>query len=287
MRNTRIRQIARLQKLAQPFLKRKGDEDEQWTSIIKGAANHAAVLAFLIRYGKPQIDEPLSDACERCAQSAAWKDCCDEFKFLLPGRKYLRVESPGPFQPHSVDSVNIIGAALRHVIISTYSGADEKQKLEVALASAPPWLLWFTFADYTAKLLNLTIPDLSKVTEFMRTKANFDIWWGLPRGVFEQAPWPHGLEDEPLVRTDLNFLRPTIEDAIRQMTRRELMRRRIVLETSDRGEHQKAWPPLTPAGILKLSASEMISLTLRIQNRDDFHHGSLGRPRPGATTRFR
>ena len=24
------------------------------------------------------------DACERCAQSAAWKDCCDEFKFA-PG----------------------------------------------------------------------------------------------------------------------------------------------------------------------------------------------------------
>jgi hypothetical protein len=45
---------------------------------------------FLIRYGKPQIDEPLSDAYERCAQSAAWKDCCDEFKFLLPRHEYLR-----------------------------------------------------------------------------------------------------------------------------------------------------------------------------------------------------
>ena len=153
-----------------------------------------------------------------------------------------------------MDSVNIIGAALRHVIISTYSGADEKQKLEVALASAPPWLLWFTFADYTAKLLNLTIPDLSKVTGFMRSKANFDIWWGLPRGAFEQAPWPHGPEDEPLARTDLNFLRPTIEDAIRQMTRRELMRKRVALQKSDRGERQKAWPPLIPAGISQVVA---------------------------------
>ena len=80
----RIRQIARLQKLAQPFLKRKGKRMKVATTI-KGAANHAAVLAFLIRYGKPQIDEPLSDACERCAQSAAWKDCCDEFKFLFRG----------------------------------------------------------------------------------------------------------------------------------------------------------------------------------------------------------
>jgi hypothetical protein len=46
MRHARLRQIARLEKLAQPFLKRKGDEDEQWTSTIEGAANHAAVLAF-------------------------------------------------------------------------------------------------------------------------------------------------------------------------------------------------------------------------------------------------
>ena len=176
---------------------------------IFGAADHAAVLAFLVRYGEPQIDEPLSRACERCAASDAWKDCCDEFKsLLLPGSEYLRVKSPGPFQPHDMDSVNVIGAALRHVIISTYSGADEKQKLEAAFASAPPWLLWFTFADYTAKLLNFTISDLSKVSGYMRSKANFDIWWGLPRGAFERSPWPHGSESDPLARTDLNLLRP-------------------------------------------------------------------------------
>jgi hypothetical protein len=154
MRDARIRQITRLQKLARPFLKLKHEADREWALTINGAVNHAALLAFLIRYGKPGIDEPLSDACERCAQSAAWKDCCDEFKSpLLPGSEYLRVQSPGPFQSHNMDSVTIIGAVLRHVIISMYSGADEKQKLEAALASAPPWLLWFTFADYTAKII--------------------------------------------------------------------------------------------------------------------------------------
>ncbi len=252
-----------------------------WT--VYGTANHAAVLAFLIRYGKPQIDEPLSDACERCAQSAAWKDCCDEFKsLLLPGSEYLRVESPGPFQPHSMSSVDIIGAVLRHVIISTYSGADEKQKLEAAFASAPPWLLWFTFADYTAELLNLAIPDLSEVAGFMRSKADFDIWYGLPRGAFERTSWPHGSEGEPLARTDLNLLRPTIEDATRQMTRRELIRERAALQKSDRGE-QQAWPRLIPVEHLKLSRSE---LSLLAKN-NDFHHANIGRPRPGSTTRFR
>jgi hypothetical protein len=145
---------------------------------------------------------------------------------------------------------------LRHVIISTYPGADEKQKLEAALATAPPWLLWYTFADYTAELLNLAIPDLSEVAGFMRSEADFNIWWGLPTGAFELKPWPRGSEDEPLARTDLNLLRPTIEDTSRQMTRRELMRERAVLQKSDRGERQDEWPPLIPVEYLKLWRSK-------------------------------
>ena len=85
MRNSRFRQIARFEKLARPFLKQKHEADREWQRTIDGAVNHAAVLAFLARYGAPQISEPLSDAYERCAQSAAWKDCCDEFRLLLPG----------------------------------------------------------------------------------------------------------------------------------------------------------------------------------------------------------
>ena len=89
MSRARIRQIARLQRAAQPYLKQKEQDDRKWQQTIRGAANHAAVLAFVYRYGQPQIDEPLSDACERCAQSAAWKECCDEFKSLLmPGSEY-------------------------------------------------------------------------------------------------------------------------------------------------------------------------------------------------------
>jgi hypothetical protein len=279
MRQTRNRQIVRLQRLAQPYLKQKEEDDQNWKQAIRGAANHAAVLAFLIRYGKPQIDEPLSDACERCAQSPAWQDCCDEFRSLLPGSKYLPVESPGQFEPHSSGGVSIIGEALRHIIITTYSGADEKQKLEAALASAPPWLLWFTFSDYTAKLLNITFPDLSEVTGFRRSKANFDIWWGLPRGPFERAPWPHGSEDEPLARTDLNLLRPTIQDATRPLTRRELMRRNAALKQSER-EREEAWPDLIPAEVLRLPFSEVFQL---LSESRDFHHASIGRPRPRST----
>ncbi len=281
MRHTRRRQIVRLQRLVQPYLKQKEEVDQNWKQTIRGAVNHAAVMAFLIRHGKPQIDEPLSAACERCAHSPAWRDCCDEFRSLLPGYQYLPVESPGRFEPHSSGDVSIIGKALRHIIIATYPGADEKQKLEAALASAPPWLLWFTFSDYTAKLLNITLPDLSEVTGFMRSKANFDTWWGLPKGAFEQAPWPHGSEDEPLARTDLDLLRPTVENATRPMTRRELMRRNAALKKSER-EREEAWPDLIPAEVLRLPFSEIFQL--RSKNRD-FHHAIIGRPRPHRLTR--
>jgi hypothetical protein len=83
MRQTRIRQIAHLQRLAQPHLKQ---DDRKWELIIRGAVQHAAVLAFLIRYGDPRADEPLSSACERCTASTAWKGRWEEFKSFILSR---------------------------------------------------------------------------------------------------------------------------------------------------------------------------------------------------------
>ena len=199
MRDARFRQIARLEKLAQPFIKRKGDEDQQWDLTVWGAAHHAAVLAFLVRYGEPQIDEPLSRACERCAASTAWNQCCQEFKWWLQ-----QYSGENGFRPHSRDAVNIMGQPLRHFVIASFPGADEKQKLNTVFTAAPPWLLWFTFADYTAKLLGLTLLDLSNVSCFTRSK--IDVWWGLPTGAFDRELWPPSSDEEPLARTDLNLL---------------------------------------------------------------------------------
>jgi hypothetical protein len=110
------------------------------------------------------------------------------------------------------------------VIIAGFPGADEKEKLDLVFASAPPWLIWFTFADYTAELLGLTLPDLSSVRGFARSKASFDLWYGFPSGVFERRPWPHGPDNEPLARNDLKLLRPEIERADNPITPRERMR---------------------------------------------------------------
>jgi hypothetical protein len=146
MSATRFRRIARLEKLAQPYLEWKSGIDQEWQRTLRGAAAHAAVLAFLIRYGNPQIDESLERATQRCAEAAAWKECCDAFPEELH-------TGPDGFKAHDRDSVFIIGETLRHFVISSFPGSDEKQKLDRVFAAVPPSLLWFTFADYTAALL--------------------------------------------------------------------------------------------------------------------------------------
>lgn len=239
MSQTRFRQIARLEELAQPYLKRRRQIEKEWQRTIPGAANHAAILAFLIRYGDPKIGEPLSCACQRCSESSAWKEFSDKFPSILSLR-------PGEysFKPHNRDSAGVIGTPLRHLVISIFPGADEKEKLDAVFASAPPWLIWFTFGDYTAELLGLTLPDLSSVAGFARSKANFDLWWGLPSDAFERRPWPDGPDNEPLARTDLKLLRPTTGSPDGQMTPRERKRARAIHMKSDPIKRMDDWPGL-------------------------------------------
>jgi len=268
-----MRQIARLQRLAEPYLKQKEQDDRKWELTIRGAVQHAAVLAFLIRYGDPRLDESLSSACERCAASTAWKELREEFNSFI-------LNQP-EFKPYSSDAVSIMGDPVRHFVIASFPGADEKAKLKAAFIAAPPWLLWFTFADYTAKLLGLTLPDLSKVSCFTRSKANFDVWWGLPTGEFERELWRRGHDQESLARTDLNLLRPTINISVGAMTRREQMRERMAFEKSARDKKPRHWPDLLPAQALKLSRREFLSLTERLNPRNrDFHHATIGQPSP-------
>ena len=74
MSQARFRQIARLEKLAQPYLKARRHAEEEWKKTLDGAVENAAILAFLIRYGNPIIDEPLSCACQRCSESSVWRE---------------------------------------------------------------------------------------------------------------------------------------------------------------------------------------------------------------------
>src|SRR6516164_6378353 len=229
MNQTRFRQIARLEKRPVAYTKQREAMAQHLQKLRNGAVAHAAVLAFVMRYGNPQIGEPLSEAWRRVAESEARK---------------------GSFEPYSRDSVTLMGHPLRHILLATLPGADEKDKLNRVFKSAPPWLIWFTFADYTAKLLDLKLPDLSTVTGFERSKDIFHRWWGLPESAFECRPWPDGTDGEPLVGTDLSLLGlRTGQDA--PITNRE---RKRALANSARSSvtHQIGWPHLVSEEWLQL-----------------------------------
>ena len=101
---------------------------------------------------------------------------------------------------------------LRHELLERFSGSNEKEKLEKVFASAPPWLIWFAFGDFTAKLLGLPMPDLATVRNFARSREDFANWYGLPRGAFESRPWSNGFENEQLASTNLDLLHPAREN---------------------------------------------------------------------------
>ena len=254
MSQTRFRRIARLEKLAKPYLELARQTERQWGRTLQGTAANAAILAFLIRYGNPNIGEPLSCACQRASESSAWKECCEKFPsaLLYQSKKY-------GFKPHDRSSAMLIGMPLRHAVISDFPGADEKEKLDTVFRSAPPWLIWFTFGDYTAGLLGLTLPDLSSVTGFARSKASFDRWWGLPSDAFERHPWPDGPDDEPLAHTDLNLLRPAKGRPDRQMTPRERRREHAIQMKSHPIERADDWPDLLESELIEESIRTLIA----------------------------
>ncbi len=76
MSRTRLRQVARLEQRALPYIEEKRREQEERDACIRESASViAANLAFLILYGDPRIGEPLIYACRRCLESPAWKAC--------------------------------------------------------------------------------------------------------------------------------------------------------------------------------------------------------------------
>ena len=119
------------------------------------ALAHAVNLSVLIAYGDPKIDEPLSSAWQRCGNNPA-------------NPESLFVLARPPFN----ETAAMTAVVLRELVIPSLAGADEKGKLDAVFASAPPWLIWFTFGDFTADTLGLRLPDLSSVTR-IRAPASY------------------------------------------------------------------------------------------------------------------
>jgi hypothetical protein len=113
MSRTRARQVARLEKLALPYIERRRQEvqmrrDEAFVII--------ANLALLVLYGKPAIGEPLTCAWGRCLASGALK--ADRAMRSDLARK-------NPFDAQGARSV---ANYFRAHILPELPGADERDK---------------------------------------------------------------------------------------------------------------------------------------------------------------
>jgi hypothetical protein len=168
----RRRQIARLEKLAAPAIEYARQQYEALTARLKDHATlHAIGLGALVLYGKPNLQEPLSDA---------WQRCSERFPDL---ERFLKAKLSSP-ELQAMTIADIV----RRDVLSDLPGSSEKEKFQSLFSSAPPWLLWFTFADFTAYQLGLTLPDLSGVTNFGRSKKELMNWPSLPDYKFELRP---------------------------------------------------------------------------------------------------
>jgi hypothetical protein len=193
MRIRTIHRLVRLEREARPYIQRMQSykRERQWR--LHAAVCHAAVLAFMVRYGRPRIEEPLWRACERCEDSDAWKECRERFPTALGSRRR--------FIPYDASNYRKIAEPVRYAIDWFFPGANEKDKLNRVFKSAPPWFVWFTFADWSATKLGLRVPDLSSVARFERSHDPVDPsdWFNVPEGKFERRLWENGVEQAPHV----------------------------------------------------------------------------------------
>jgi hypothetical protein len=211
MTRTRLRQVARLEKLVQPYLERKQEQHSHMAGFMRNFAfRKLANLALLILHGDPKIDQPLSAAWQRCRESAAWKGCLNKHPDF---GDYGRYEDY--YTPFTRLGEMYIAAYFSRYFLPNIRGADVTDKLDVIFETAPPWLLWFTYGDVYACIFGVKTPNLSSVNHFMRGDS---LWSELPQGPFECRPFPDGAYDKFTTRHE------SVEDKTADMTPRERKR---------------------------------------------------------------
>jgi hypothetical protein len=204
MSQARRRQIARLEKLAGPKIEQVRQAEEAVKKRIRDSAiSHAIGLGALILYGNPKEDEPLSDAWQRCIERFPSLERWKVNKSYMSGEGYAR------------EVANIVGDKVK----TELPGATNKEKFPKLFSSAPPWLIWFTYADITGAILDLPLPDLSSVANFRRSKSTFEMWPALPDGKFEFSIRNDDLGAERLSVQDAAFLVDMHEVPEEKMTR--------------------------------------------------------------------
>ena len=181
MSRTRLRQVARLEQRALPYIEEKRRYEEQRrASLRESAFVVAAHLASLILYGDPRIGEPLIYAWRRCLESPTFKSYCEKHSYY-----HYSWRRRGLHQQ--------VAEYFREYLLPGLPGANETEKLNLVFASAPLWFLWFTHADVIGSVLGLKVMDLSSKSRYARPPVSF---MQLPDGPFEWRRLPDGAEDE-------------------------------------------------------------------------------------------
>jgi hypothetical protein len=207
MTQGRRRQMSRLEKLCAPVIDEVQRQDNAFKARLKDHATlHTISLGALILYGKPNVDEPLSNA---------WQRCSERFPNLQLER--LKIFRGQIF-------AEIVAQIVRQAVMSDLPGSTEDEKFQNLFSSAPPWLIWFTFADFTAELLGLTLPDLSSVKKFARSKAVIDNWPAVPDGKFALRRRRDDFGDLDISVRDAEFFGDMCQIPEERMTRLERKR---------------------------------------------------------------
>lgn len=242
MTRARFRQTARLERLAEAYLRPKEQADSRIEEMVRDHAfRHTANLSALILYGGPKIDEPLSIAWRRCWESAEWPQP-EKFDDVYGER-----DSPFGFGAARVANL------FRKNLLPGLAGGDEAEKFGLIFRKAPPWLLWFTYGDLNAEILGIKVPDLSTVHRFVRDPRNFMNDY-LPPGPFECRLRAHGREDELTIIKDW-MIRKNRENEADGVTPRERKRMRTIRE-----EYKNVCKPLSDNEVVTKLA-ELVLLT--------------------------
>jgi hypothetical protein len=213
MSRSRLRQVARLEKRAVPYIKLMQEKREKSAASLRERAFVIlANLSLLILFGDPRMGEPLSCAWLRCLESPTWKACREKHP------DYIGQCGHDEGSPFDRWSAGLIAQYFRKYFLPELPGADETEKLNAVLAKAPAWLLWFTHGEVCGSVFGLKMPDFSSKSRFARPR----IFSKLPDGPFEWRMLANSAEDEIYVMArEQKLKRSALLD---KLTPRERMR---------------------------------------------------------------
>lgn len=187
MTHPQFRRVARLEREVQAYLGQKEKSRSPLTEKIRrDSFTCVANLCVLMLFGYPKIHEPLGQAWQRCTVNDTWRLCRERHPHF---GSYNRDDEGDPCQRLGA---KWIAEYFEKYCFDYLPGADQTEKINRVLHTAPPWLLWGAFMDVHGPAVGITIPDISSMMRFARGEITFG---HLPTGPFVARLLPPGTND--------------------------------------------------------------------------------------------